>query len=294
MESYLGTILFLVVLYAGIAVSYDLVAGSGGMLPLSHMAIVGIGAYSVAIVMTRGYSYLVAVVVAATVAAVACAAFSFVTVRLRKDVWIAATLGLQLVLLDVGNNLSALTGGPLGTRAPPPSIAAPLGGVFSRVALVAVPVAMVVMIAYCISRSRFAMALRAAHENEVFVRLSGIRVGLARSTAFIISGTMAAVIGCGYGPALGYLKPETFALTESLLIMGIAVVGGLGTRLGPLLGAVALVGVPEFARLALSMPPGVEANLRKLFFGLFVLLVVIVRPRGLVRGYDLAQEVVEQ
>lgn len=290
MDHHILTITFSVAFYAAIGISYNLVAGHGGMLSLSHATYVGVGAYVTAMLVSfRQFSYGIAVPAGLLVAACVGVLFSWAAYRLRDDTWTVATLGFHLLFLDIVSNLEGLTNGMQGIGVSrTPSFLANVSHTQTRLMLSVGACLVVLASTAVVAQSAFGRVLRASREDEVFVRTTGIQTGIVRGTAVVTAGILAALVGCIYGPAFRMVKPENFALTESLLVVGIVMVGGLATHWGPIVGAIILVGFPEVLRLSLNLPASLEANFRKLFFGVALVALVWLRPQGVLNGYHLS------
>lgn len=285
--TYLWHILTMVALYAILAMSLDLVVGYGGILSLCHAAFYGIGAYAAALAMLRaGWSFPVALIVAgllSTTLGLVTAAFSL---RLRGDFLILATLGVQMVVSAVLANWIGVTGGPYGI----PAIPAP--GLFSRelspwgplAATAAVLVAAACLLVALV-RSPFGRALQAVRDDEVAAAALGKSPVALRTAAFAISAGLAGVAGALFGSYMRYIDPGSFGITESVLILSMVIVGGAGSLVGPVIGAVVLVFLPEALRF-LGLPEASASHLRLVLYGGLIVLLMRWRPLGFRGDYD--------
>jgi ABC-type branched-subunit amino acid transport system permease subunit len=125
--------------------------------------------------------------------------------------------------------------------------------------------------------------LKAIRDDEWVARSLGKDVSRAHRQAFFVSGVFAGAAGVLYALQMTYLDPSIAGIDESVLILGMVIIGGSGNRvLGPLCGALVFVGLPEVLRLFELRNLGVDpSNVRLLIFGLFLVLIVHKRPRGL-------------
>ena len=121
-------------------------------------------------------------------------------------------------------------------------------------------------------------ALVAIREDELAAELTGINVARVKIIAFTLSGMFGALAGAIYTHWIGFITPEMFTFWESVLLVSMIVVGGMGNISGVLLGTVLLVGVPEVLRASLGTK---FVDYRMLLFGVTMILVIIFRPQGL-------------
>ena len=103
-------------------------------------------------------------------------------------------------------------------------------------------------------------------------------------TAFTVSAALAASAGSLYAHYITYIDPSSFTVMESILVISMVIIGGAGSRWGPVIGAVVLVILPEALRF-LGLPIGVAANLRQVIYGIVLVAVMMFRPQGLVGRY---------
>lgn len=280
-------ILVLIGIYTVLAVSLDLLAGHTGLLSVAHAAFYGLGAYTSALLAVRlGAPFLVGLLVGMVVAVLVSLIVSLPSLRLHDDYFVIATFGFQMILFSIFNNWMDVTRGPLGIPGiPQPSI---LGwAIQSHVGFVGLAVALAAFAYVVVSRistSPFGRVLRAIREDEVFVTALGKNTLRCKVTAFAVSAALAASAGSLYAHYITYIDPTSFTVTESILVISMVIIGGAGSPWGPLIGAVALVTLPEALRFV-GFPSAVAANLRQIFYGTLLVVMMMVRPRGLVGHY---------
>jgi branched-chain amino acid transport system permease protein len=280
---YVLHIVVVIALYTVLAVSLDLLAGHTGLLSLAHAAFYGLGAYTSALLTVRlGTSFLVGVLAGMVVASIASLAVSLPSLRLHEDYFVVATFGFQVIVSSIFNNWTALTNGPLGVSGIPYpslvgfSIESSTGFVFLT--------ALFAVFAHCVvtrlSTSPLGRVLRSIREDEVFCQSLGKNTLWFKVTAFAVSGTLAAMAGAFYAHYVTYIDPTSFTVTESILVIAMVIIGGAGGIWGPVVGAVVLVVLPELLRFA-GLPSATAANLRQVIYGGSLVLMMLVRPRGL-------------
>lgn len=280
-------ILILIGIYTILAVSLDLLAGHAGLLSIAHAAFYGLGAYTSALLAVHtGAPFLVGIFVGMAVATLVSLVVSLPSLRLHDDYFVIATFGFQMILFSVFNNWMDVTRGPLGIPGiPQPSI---FGWTLQSHSGFVVLAALLATFAYVvvgrISTSPFGRVLRAIRENEVFAQALGKNTLRFKVTAFAVSAALAASAGSLYAHYITYIDPTSFTVMESILVISMVIIGGAGSPWGPLIGAVVLVTLPEALRFV-GLPSSVAANLRQIFYGTLLVVMMMVRPRGLVGHY---------
>ena len=209
---------------------------------------------------------------------------SIFAVRLRGHYLAIASLGFAVITYQILLNWISLTQGPLGIYAiaPPPPLTIPgLGKIeFSNLEnlfyLVAGFALLVFIVLDQLVRSPVGETLTAMREDEISAASLGINCQLWKVFAFAISSAVAGAAGAFYASFVGTLVPDAFFITESFTVLAMVIVGGMGTLIGPVLGAVLLTVLPELLR-------GI-GDLRLIVYGVSVTLVVIFMPGGIVQA----------
>jgi branched-chain amino acid transport system permease protein len=231
-------------------------------------------------------SFLAGLLAGAVVAAVVSLAVSIPSVRLRDDYFVIASFAFQMIAFSVFNNWIELTRGPMGIfGVPPPDV---FGWAVSSLAefalLVAVFAGFAFVIVARIAWSPFGRVLRAIREDEIFTQVLGKNTGQFKVIAFAVSAALAAVAGGLYAHYITFIDPTSFTVMESILVIAMVIIGGAGSLWGALLGAVVLVTLPEILRL-IGLPPLEAAIVRQIIYGMLLVVMMMVRPKGLVGRY---------
>ncbi|MEK7390263.1 MAG: branched-chain amino acid ABC transporter permease [Elusimicrobiota bacterium] len=254
--------------------------GYAGLFDLGFIAFYAIGAYATAITMRLGLPAPLALAVAVVASLFFRALLGVTILRLRGDYLAVVTMGFgEIARLSI-NNLDALTNGPKGMQVP---MWRPLPFLSSDPNVqYYVLILLAVMAGYAASRrlenSRVGRAWIAIREDEVAACLSGIPVRHYKLLAFTLSAAFAGLAGGLFALWEQFVTPESFVFWESILVVSIVVLGGMGSLPGVLLGAFILAGVPPLMQATLSAE---WINYRYLFFGLILVLVTLFRPQGL-------------
>jgi branched-chain amino acid transport system permease protein len=265
-----------------LAIGLDFILGYAGQLSLGHAAFYGIGAYvSTLLIMLVGVPYWIAFACAMAAAAAAGAALAIFAVRLRGHYLAIASLGFAVIVHQVLLNWISLTQGPLGIYGikPPPAIV--LAGVpmisFANNASMFYLVAGFAFIFYLLLdqlvRSPIGETLTAIREDEISAASFGINCAAWRVFAFATGAAVAGAAGAFYASLVGTLVPDAFTITESFTVLAMVIVGGTGTLIGPVGGAILLTVLPELLR-------GL-GDLRLVLYGATLTLVVLFMPGGM-------------
>jgi len=284
-DTYWRTNLIVCALNVMLAIGLDFVLGYAGQLNLGQSAFYGIGAYASTLLVTRlGIPFWIAFIAAVAFSGFAGMVLSLFAVRLRGHYLAIASLGFAVITYQILLNWIGLTQGPLGIYAipPPPALLLPvLPPVdFHDLANLFYLVAGFALLGYVLLdqliRSPVGETLTAIREDEVSAAALGINCAAWKVFAFGAGSAVAGAAGCFYAGFVGTLVPDAFFITESFTILAMVVVGGMGTLIGPVCGAIVLTMLPEFLR-------GI-GDLRLVVYGVAVTLVVLFMPGGIVQA----------
>jgi branched-chain amino acid transport system permease protein len=297
--NYLIHLLIYLDIYLVVALSLNLVVGYCGMLTLAHAGYYAVGGYVYALLtLVGGWSFLPAIAAAVVVAALLSLAVSLPSWRLKGDYFVLASLAVQALLFSLVYNWSDassalgswrnLTNGPFGISGiPKPEI---LGvRLVSPPQYLGVATAIAALTAFVVWRltgSPWGRVLTAMREDELAARGLGKNTRLLKVQAFAISCGLVAVAGALYAAYVSYLDPSSASLDESILMLSMVVVGGVGNFRGPVVGATFLVALPELLRF-LELPDAQAANVRLGLYGLMLVLMMHFRPQGISGEYRL-------
>jgi branched-chain amino acid transport system permease protein len=295
-----GSALARLALFALFALGLNVVVGFAGLLDLGYVAFWAIGSYTAAI-LTGAHNYTQAVIsegdpgpepgwevwmwaillAALLMAVIAGVLLGSPTLRLRGDYLAIVTLGFGEIIRISANNLDSITGGPRGVRnIPHPEIhQGPVDVVWGTLLdvkyywlLLALVVLWVIAI-HMLDNSRIGRAWVAIREDEVAAASMGIPVVRMKLAAFVIGASTAGVGGVVYAEQVGFINPTTFTIIQSILILTMVVIGGMGSIKGAIAGAAIVVLLPEIFRAL--------AAYRFFVFGLALVVIMIFRPQGL-------------
>jgi branched-chain amino acid transport system permease protein len=274
-ESYLVYFLFMCFIYVAMAQGWNLVAGYAGQASFGQHAFFGLGAYITAISWKgewTGYLDPVAMMLSGAGAALLAVGVGVALLsKLRGDYFALGTLGLGEILRVIFTQGGTLTGGPVGLLLPSSSYES-----LAPYYFIALGIALIALLAvWLLMRSRIGLALVAIREDEQAAACNGIHVLKFKVLAFAVGAFFSGLCGSIYGYYLFHIHPlGFFSLNWALLPVLMTVLGGVGTISGPILGAFVLTGVFELANIYIP-------EIHPIFSGLFVILVMLFLPRGI-------------
>lgn len=286
---YLLHILILINIYIILVISLDLIAGYTGLLSISHAAFYGIGAYATALLSLHFQTnFLFNMLFGIIGAAVLGVIIAFPSLRIHDDYFVIATFGFQMIVYSIFNNWVDLTRGPLGI----PGI--PMASLFGFnidnhwkfLILSAIFAFLAYLLLHKLVNSPYCRVLKAIREDEIFAQSLGKNVNSYKIQVFIIGGALASVAGNLYAHYVTFIDPTSFTILESILVISMVIIGGAGSLRGPIIGAVVLVVLPEALRFV-GLPSSVAANLRQIFYGSLLVLMMLYRPQGLIGEFNL-------
>ena len=299
----------LAILFVLLSLGLNIVVGFAGLLDLGYIAFYAVGAYVYALLASPHFDlhlpFWVILPIGALVACMFGVLLGAPTLRLRGDYLAIVTLGFGEIIRIFLNNLSQpfnITNGPQGiTRIDPFRIGEfdfsrnetlfglPLSGPVKYYYLLLAVLAAVIIINLRLQDSRIGRAWQAIREDETAAKSCGINTRNIKLLAFAMGASFGGIAGGMFSAIQGFISPESFVLVESIMVLSMVVLGGMGNVWGVILGAVLLSFVPEVLRYTVEplqrslfgrslIEPEV---IRMLLFGLALVLMMRFRPAGL-------------
>jgi len=277
-----------VLIYVCLGLGLNIVVGLAGMLDLGYIAFYGVGAYTYALLNIHfGMSFWICLPIAATLAMIAGSLIGYPTLRMRGDYLAIVTLGFGEIVRIILNNWMSLTNGPngiLGIKAP--SIYMPsFENGFSLEVLylkklhylyyVALLLAIITVISVRhLNYSRIGRAWESIREDETAAELMGVNTFKLKLLAYAMGALFAGMAGAFFCARMRFVSPESFTFLESAMVLSMVVLGGMGSIPGIILGAAALIVLPEVFREF--------ETYRMLVFGMSMVVMMLFRPAGLI------------
>jgi branched-chain amino acid transport system permease protein len=272
------------------ALGLNILTGYTGLISMGHAAFMGIGAYTAAILASKaGFPFLAALPLAGVAAALAGAIVGIPTLRLKGLYLVVTTLAFQFIVEHVIYHWESLTESDRGISLPPPEIFGLKLDTYESFYYVIIILAVVVAVmTKNLAMSRTGRALVAIRDRDIAAEIIGIYLAKYKILAFVLSSFVAGVSGALYAYLLGLIGPDHFTFNQSVLYIAMIIVGGMGSVLGSVIGALFMVLLPEVIN-ALSGPlasaypilapriGGVSVTV----YGLIIILFLLFEPDGL-------------
>jgi branched-chain amino acid transport system permease protein len=285
-------------LYVMLALGLNIVVGFAGLLDLGYIAFYAVGAYVYALLASPQFGLHLPFWVILPIGALVAAFFGLMlgapTLKLRGDYLAIVTLGFGEIIRIFLNNLSQpvnITNGPRGIAGIDPFAFGPFrfdGAIKYYYLLLAVAL-VIILVNLRLQNSRIGRAWEAIREDEIAARAMGIDTRNLKLLAFAMGASFGGIAGGMFSAIQAFISPESFVLVESIMVVSMVVLGGMGNIWGVILGALLLSFVPEILRWTVT--PVQEAIfgrlvidpevIRMLLFGLALVLVMLFRPAGL-------------
>ncbi len=267
-------------IYVMLGLGLNIVVGLAGLLDLGYVAFYAVGAYSYALLNVHfGLGFWALLPVGALLAACFGVLLGFPVLRLRGDYLAIVTLGFGEIIRLILENWNEFSFGPSGiSNIPRPGLfGLPLDLHQSTVYLYYLMIGLCLFTIFVVHRlqhSRIGRAWMALREDEIACEAMGIDKTRTKLTAFALGATWAGMAGVLFAAKTTFINPASFTFLESAMILSIVVLGGMGSILGVVAGALVLILLPEYLRAF--------SDYRMLLFGTLMVLMMVFRPQGIV------------
>jgi branched-chain amino acid transport system permease protein len=276
LDPYWTVFLLLLFMYIGIGSSFNITAGYLGYVNLGHYVFFGISAYSFSILYAKDVPFVLCMAAGVAMTLIFAALISYPFLRLKGGYFALANFGLIKLFELVASSLRDFTGGTQGISLKPGYRPVETYYLFLCVAL------LTVIVCYRIPKSRFGLALFSIREDEEVAQAFGIHVNGHKMGAYILSSAFPALLGAGYAWYSAFIDPQVvFGTDKALLPVTMVMLGGTGTFLGPVIGAVFMLIIEEFLWTSSWLPIWIK-SLHLTMLGLILASVGIFSPGGLV------------
>ena len=286
-SNYLLDVLTSAILYAILATALNITVGLTGVLVLGFIGFYAVGAYTTGILTAKFAlcGFWLALPLSGLVAMLFGILLGIPALRLKGDYLAVVTLGFGEIIRIFLTNLNGLTGGPNGIL----GIKRPSFGLFALdhprdfYWFVLAVLTMVVLIVARLADSRYGRAWVAIRENEMAAGALGINVFRKHLLSFSLSAFFGGIAGSLFAVKQGFISPDSFTFYESVLVLCMVVLGGIGNVVGSMTGALLLIVLPEFLREF--------SQYRMLVFGAVMIVFMVFRPGGLLGSRMITQEI---
>jgi branched-chain amino acid transport system permease protein len=267
----------------------NLTTGNAGLISLSHAAFLGVGCYTTSWLARQGVPFFFTLPAAGLLAALLGFVVGLPSLRVKGLYLAIATLAAHFILTFIFREWDTVTGGVPGTSIPRANLFGfELIGDRRNFYMIFICALVLGIAARNLARTHIGRAFVAVRDRDISAEILGVHLLRTKLTAFAIGAFYAGVAGGLLGYFYGSITPEYFTLTLAVFYLAAIIVGGLGTVLGSILGAVFMAFVPEVLRLVAQVSvqwfPGAAALLLpmgQVVFGLLIIAFLILEPHGL-------------
>lgn len=279
---YHTSIMISALVYVMLGLGLNIVVGLAGLLDLGYVAFYAVGAYAYALLNLHfDMSFWMVLPISAILGTIFGVLLGYPVLRLRGDYLAIVTLGFGEIIRIILENWDEFSNGPRGVpNVPGPSF---FGHYFSQhnsvIYIYFVVIALVLLTIFFVSRlenSKIGRAWIALRDDEVACQAMGIDKFKTKLTAFALGATWASMGGVVFAAKTSFVNPMSFTIWESIIILCVVVIGGMGSALGVIAGALVLILLPEYLRAV--------AEYRMLVFGALQVIVMVFKPEGLIQS----------
>jgi branched-chain amino acid transport system permease protein len=281
-STYQTNIMTTALMYVVLGLGLNIVVGQAGLLNLGYVAFYAAGAYTYALLHHHfGVGFWLALPLGALAATILGILLALPVLRLQGDYLAIVTLGFGEITRLVLENWNEFSFGPSGISGiPRPGLfGMEMGMHDATVYLYFLMILLCIITIFVVNRlqdSRIGRALLALREDEIACQAMGIDKTRVKLTAFALGSTWAGLVGVIFAAKTTFVNPASFTFLESAMILSIVVLGGTGSIIGIIIGALLLILLPEYLRAF--------SDYRMLLFGLIMVIMMIFRPQGIVTG----------
>jgi branched-chain amino acid transport system permease protein len=279
------------------AIGLNILVGYCGQLSIGHMGFMAVGAYTSAIMSGKlGLPFPLALVSSGIMAGAIGLIFGIPSMRVKGFYLAITSIAAQFIILWVINHWTSLTGGFNGISVPYASVGGFVFDTEGKQFFLIIGIAVIcVFLSKNIARTRIGRAFIAIRDNDLAAEVMGVNLFYYKMLAFFIGCFLAGIAGSLLAYWTGSISTDHFSFMNSILYVGMIIIGGLGTTLGPILGVLLIqllqVGVtkmtPALQAAFPAMPSGFATGIAPIIFGLVIILFLIFEPRGLAHRWNL-------
>lgn len=283
-EYWLAQLTF-VLIYAVVGLGLMLLAGFTGLFSIGHAAFLGVGAYTQAVLTNAGWPFPLALAVAGGLSAIVGVIVGLPALRVKGIYLGIATLAFGFIVEEVLARWESVTGGNAGLHVKSPAIGGwqlDSGEEFYFLCLVVAVIATLGIVN--LLRSPTGRAFVAIRDSEISAQSMGIHLARYKTLSFAVSAALAGLGGALYAHKIKFLSPDQFNIVQSIDLLLMVVIGGLGSVHGAFLGAIFLITMPQVIALGKDvLPPaiGQAPGLQSVVYGAVLIAFVLFEPLGL-------------
>ena len=274
-DGYILQLLNIAILNAIVVLGLNFATGWTGQINFGQAAFYGLGAYTTAIATKAGLPWITTPFLSIVVVIAASLVLGLPTMRLRTYYLAMTTIGFGEIIRLIIVHWEPVTGGTSGLREIPGISVLGFGpqGQMQHYYLLIAALALALLVASRIRHSELGRAMIATRDSEIAAEQSGVDTVRTKLLAFMIGGIYAGLAGCLYASSIRFISPDSFSGIQAILLMTMLIVGGMGSIVGCVIGALALTILPETLRFL--------GQWYLVLYGLGVIVVIVLAPGGL-------------
>jgi len=284
-SEYMLSQLVFICIYGIVGLGLMLLTGYTGQVSLGHAAFMAVGAYTHVLLLSLGWPFLIALTAAALVSGGVGVVVGLPALRVRGIYLAIATMAFGFIVEEVAARWESVTGGNSGLQVHAPAIA---GFRFESTAalyyLCLVCAVLATLTVLNLLRAPTGRAFVAIRDSEISAQSMGIHLAFYKTTAFALSASLTGIAGALYAHQIRFITPEQFTILQSIELLLMVVIGGLGSIHGAFFGAAFIISLPQVINWLKDFLPDAVANatgLRPVIFGAVMILVVLAEPHGI-------------
>ncbi len=274
-----------VLIYSVVGLGLMLLAGFTGLFSLGHAAFLGVGAYTEAVLSNAGWPFPISLACATALSAAAGVVVGLPALRVKGIYLGMATLAFGFIVEEALARWESVTGGNAGLSVKPASLGAwKLDSATEFYFLCLVLVVLATLAVANLLRSSTGRAFVAIRDSEISAQSMGIHLARYKTLSFALSAGLAGLGGALYAHKIQFMSPDQFGIVQSIDLLLMVVIGGLGSIHGAFLGAIFLIVMPQLIALAKDYLPaaiGQATGLQGTVYGLMLIAFVLFEPMGL-------------
>jgi branched-chain amino acid transport system permease protein len=274
-----------IAIYSIVGLGLMLLTGYTGQVSLGHAAFMAVGAYTQALLVGAGWPFLLALAVAGLLSAAAGVVVGLPALRVRGIYLAIATMAFGFIVEEIAARWESVTGGNSGLQVGPIAIAGVrLESTAALYYLCTAFAAGAALLVLNLLRTPTGRAFVAIRDSEISAQSMGISPARYKTTAFALSAFLTGVAGGLYAHQIRFLSPDQFTIVQSIELLLMIVIGGLGSIHGAFFGAAFVIALPQvIGEITRFLPPALAdaTGLRPVLFGAVMIVVVLVEPLGI-------------
>lgn len=260
----------------------NLLAGYSGLLSLAQAVFYGLGAYTSGLLLTKfNFGFVTVLILSIALNFLICIPVIFFSIRLRDLFFALATLSWQIIFFTIIYNWISFTNGPFGVFGiPKPEIFSFKFNEPSDFLILSSIISILIVLFFLfLNKTHLIRLIQAVRDDQLALMSLGKNPKIYKGIAIYISSGVSGIAGVLFSTYYSYIDPTSFTINESILIISIVLIGGLGSILGSISGALFYVLLPEVLKF-INIPDSIAANFRMIIYSLILIIIVLNRPYG--------------